>query len=572
MDQYADSGQPIDYTPYQKAIKDIESGGGNYGAIGPQTANGDQAYGAYQVMGSNVPDWTEKHYGTRLTPQQFLQNKDAQDAVFNGEFGSYLDKHGPQDAAAMWFSGRPLSQSANNSDGYITTKQYVDKFNKGLGKYSGGALGFANTDDDDDEDTPASSGTAKPALSTNNVMGKGALQTIMKSGDDDKLSTIGSTMAGIGSALAGISSPSQGNALQTLAQNIAKGGKTDYKYMMGADGTLYRMDDSGGIQAIKTGSTKQQPMFKPIMGKDARGNPVFLGKFEEHSGAYTPMQASSPQQQGLDENGLPDTFEDLQKLNPSLANQVAGINAGAVKLPTASRLNPLNAQIRNAVFKYFPDTDENTFNSRNQFSKNFGTDQPSQPGGQSVGLGHSLDILDQLGQNYVKQNNYGPMLGIGTTLNSIKNNKSYGGENSATANTGGDLAYKLATETGRLYSGNQGGGVHERDATLQRFGGDAQTLTPVMQAGILREQRNVLTSRQEELEAQRDKIFGSDPAAAKRYSFRTERTQKSLDNINATLAKLDPNGPEARMMAAQNAGQKSAAPADGNRPPLASFF
>src|ERR1700741_1442207 len=112
MDQYADSGQPIDFTPYQQAIKSIESSGGNYGLIGPPTRSGDRAYGAYQVMGNNVPDWTEKHFGQRLTPQQFLQNKAAQDAVFNGEFGSALQKHGnPQDAASVWFSGRPLAQA-----------------------------------------------------------------------------------------------------------------------------------------------------------------------------------------------------------------------------------------------------------------------------------------------------------------------------------------------------------------------------------------------------------------------------------------------------------------------------
>jgi hypothetical protein len=49
---------------YQQAIKDIESSGGNYGLTGPVTRSGDRAYGAYQVMGANVPEWTRKHYGT----------------------------------------------------------------------------------------------------------------------------------------------------------------------------------------------------------------------------------------------------------------------------------------------------------------------------------------------------------------------------------------------------------------------------------------------------------------------------------------------------------------------------
>jgi len=249
---------------------------------------------------------------------------------------------------------------------------------------------------------------------------------------------------------------------------------------------------------------------------------------------------------------------------------------GRVKLPTGSRINPQQAQLRKDVMSVFPGVDEATFTARNTYAKNYGTDQPSQPGGQTVGLGHSLDILDQFGKNYVKQNNWGPALGLGTTMNSIKNAQTFGGDAAATANAGGDLAYRLSTETGRLYSGNQGGGVHEREATMKRFGGDTQNLTPTQQAGLLREQRDVLTSRQEELERQRDNLFGNDENAAKRYSFRDAKTMKSLDGINETIAKLDPNGPEAMEIAHKKGGSAAptaAAPTNnGQRPPLASFF
>src|SRR5690606_29736713 len=56
------------------------------------------------------------------------------DAVFNGEFGSYVQKYGnPQDAASMWFSGRPMAEAGNASDGYSTVPQYVDKFTRAMG-------------------------------------------------------------------------------------------------------------------------------------------------------------------------------------------------------------------------------------------------------------------------------------------------------------------------------------------------------------------------------------------------------------------------------------------------------
>ena len=121
---------------WANAIASIESqGSGGYSAVGPTTQKGNRAYGKYQVMDFNIPTWTEKHLGQRLTPNQFLQSPEAQEAVFKGEFGSYVSKYGnPQDAASAWFTGRPQSAGANRSDVLGTTGSgYVNKFNNALG-------------------------------------------------------------------------------------------------------------------------------------------------------------------------------------------------------------------------------------------------------------------------------------------------------------------------------------------------------------------------------------------------------------------------------------------------------
>ena len=82
------------------AIAGIESGG-RYDALGPIIPKtGDRAYGKYQVMGENIGPWTGQYYGTRLTPQQFLANPAAQDAVFAGKFGEYREKYGNRAASA----------------------------------------------------------------------------------------------------------------------------------------------------------------------------------------------------------------------------------------------------------------------------------------------------------------------------------------------------------------------------------------------------------------------------------------------------------------------------------------
>ena len=122
---------------WANAIASIESAGsGDYSALGPITAKGNRAYGRYQVMDFNIGPWTEKYVGRRLTPEEFLASKEAQDAVFAGEFGGNVEKYGnPQDAASVWFTGKPVATGGNRKDILGTTGSgYVNKFNEALGQ------------------------------------------------------------------------------------------------------------------------------------------------------------------------------------------------------------------------------------------------------------------------------------------------------------------------------------------------------------------------------------------------------------------------------------------------------
>jgi len=122
---------------WANAIASIESAGsGDYSALGPITAKGNRAYGRYQVMDFNIGPWTEKYLGRRLTPEEFLASKEAQDAVFAGEFGGNVEKYGnPQDAASVWFTGKPVAAGGNRKDILGTTGSgYVNKFNEALGQ------------------------------------------------------------------------------------------------------------------------------------------------------------------------------------------------------------------------------------------------------------------------------------------------------------------------------------------------------------------------------------------------------------------------------------------------------
>ena len=86
-----------------------EESGLRYNAVGPRTNRGDRAYGFSQVMGANIPTWTKQILGYSMTPQEYLNNPQAQVAVTRGMLGQYLQKYGnKEDAESAWFSGRPM--------------------------------------------------------------------------------------------------------------------------------------------------------------------------------------------------------------------------------------------------------------------------------------------------------------------------------------------------------------------------------------------------------------------------------------------------------------------------------
>lgn len=118
---------------YADAISSIESGG-RYGILGPVTRTGDRAYGKYQVMGQNVPEWSQAALGRRLTPQEFLASPELQDAVFQHRFGQYVAKHGPEGAARAWFAGEGGMNDPNRKDQLGTSvQQYGNRFMGALG-------------------------------------------------------------------------------------------------------------------------------------------------------------------------------------------------------------------------------------------------------------------------------------------------------------------------------------------------------------------------------------------------------------------------------------------------------
>lgn len=122
-----------DWENVAQAVKDIESGGGDYSARGPEVKKGmykgQRAMGAYQIMPGNLPSWSKAALGREVTEEEFMASPEIQDAIFIDQMKKAKEKHGTvDDAVSVWFSGRPLSKAVNASDGYLTVPEYVGKF------------------------------------------------------------------------------------------------------------------------------------------------------------------------------------------------------------------------------------------------------------------------------------------------------------------------------------------------------------------------------------------------------------------------------------------------------------
>jgi hypothetical protein len=134
MDRSVAAVGPINIDNLQRAIVGKESGG-SFSVV--NSYSGALGYG--QVMPANVPSWTKEHYGRSLTPRQFLNNKEAQLAVVNGQISKIVRQQlaaghkgdvAIRRAAAIWYSGqgdlyddrRPQS---TNGQSYPSIRDYT---------------------------------------------------------------------------------------------------------------------------------------------------------------------------------------------------------------------------------------------------------------------------------------------------------------------------------------------------------------------------------------------------------------------------------------------------------------
>ncbi len=122
----------------KESIASIESGNAKdpYRVLGPVLPSGDRAFGKYQVMGNNIPAWTQEALGRRMTPDEFLADDAAQEAVADHFIGrSLANNRTIEDTASEWFTGKTLAEAMrenNRGDGFTSVPGYVGRVSTGF--------------------------------------------------------------------------------------------------------------------------------------------------------------------------------------------------------------------------------------------------------------------------------------------------------------------------------------------------------------------------------------------------------------------------------------------------------
>jgi len=126
---------------FREAIASIESrGSGDYRAVGPTHQRLGRALGRYQIMEANLGPWSREALGREVTADEFMASPEMQDAIFNHQFGRYVDRFGPEGAAQAWFAGEGGVGRMDRRDSLGTSvADYTRRFTNALGGAGAGA-------------------------------------------------------------------------------------------------------------------------------------------------------------------------------------------------------------------------------------------------------------------------------------------------------------------------------------------------------------------------------------------------------------------------------------------------
>lgn len=121
-------------TRLMHAIAGQESNGQPNNGYGAYNASSG-ALGKYQILGSNVADWSRAALGHSISNHEFLSSPSEQDAIARYQLGQYLNQYGLNGAAAAWYGGPGAVAHMNDRTPYGNYPSMYDYVQSVLSRY-----------------------------------------------------------------------------------------------------------------------------------------------------------------------------------------------------------------------------------------------------------------------------------------------------------------------------------------------------------------------------------------------------------------------------------------------------
>lgn len=289
-----------------------------------------------------------------------------------------------------------------------------------------------------------------------------------------------------------------------------------------------------------------KPLQPHEIGKDFFGNPV-MGAFNPNTGKYQDVYGNeltaeessgkSPMAHGFAKGVTAQSFDANQKGDGYL-NQFSDEVKASVKnyidgksMPTGNARQGYTSRVKEIAQKYGQDigveVSDDLFKQRAAYRGELGKNSANSAGGQAKAFSQSIEHLDHLVDSFKKQGNFrlpgGALPGIARAGNEAR--QSISGEYAGKAKETDAIGQILAGEVGKLFSGAQGGGVHEREMTMNRF---KPNLTPDEFAGAVAGTLSTLEGGLKALNDRRDAILGPNNADV---NFLPDSTKKKIAKV-----------------------------------------
>ena len=331
-----------------------------------------------------------------------------------------------------------------------------------------------------------------------------------------------------------------------VQQAIAAQGDPDLKKALIKS---YIEDRGQDIQMIKTkdpwGGETEVPYIKNKFA--GPGQPVLTPAFKDEQGNAIPAPSqpggggnpngTATYAPGINQNNFDHTKvgeEYIQQFSPAMQSDIKSYLTGR-SIPTG---RTAQAQMIKQVAKKYGDdigmpADDNMITQRKEWGNSVANTK-SGIGLQARGFQQGLEHMKSISDSLVKRGNVN---GFGweplaNATNAVKNTSA---QNTALSNSIDTKAIALSGEAGKLFSGQSGGGVHERAAMKENLG--KLNSSSIAAAGGIEAMLDLMEGSLNTLEQRRDQLFphGGAPRGSE---FKTSHEEKLIEGIKHNIAIL----------------------------------